>query len=469
MDPSKSSRDLFSTHLYSLVIVASLIFTQTVFKVEESFAVNKRRPGGNLPILAIPFIVEGTVDNNGVIIGKNHSDIYGIGVLGWVPASSGFTKGVYGRSDSSNGRGVMGYAHSSTGITYGVVGRSNSSSGRGVLGVNYRSTGITYGVIGRSYSVTNGAIGVLGTALGDTGATYGVYGLSKSPVGFGVYGRNTDGGEAGRFAGDVSITGDLDVGGSITGLATVITSGGAGDSGGIPALDGTGKLDSSFIPLAITTTLTGNVTGNVTGNADTATLATTATSLAGNGANCPAGQYPLGVDAGGSVEGCTVPGASDWGLTGNAGITTGTNFLGTTDNVALEVKVNSVRAFRIEPNATSPNIIGGYLGNTVTAGKFGATIGGGGSLGFVNSVTNHYGSVGGGLGNTASAQFSTVGGGVTSTASGLGPTVGGGVTSIASGLASTVPGGIDNTASGYIQLCGWSSGQSESSWFFRMG
>jgi len=44
----------------------------------------------------------------------------------------------------------------------------------------------------------------------------------------------------------------------------------------------------------------GTVVGNLTGNADTATA------LATNGANCSAGSYPLGVDASGAVENCTV-------------------------------------------------------------------------------------------------------------------------------------------------------------------
>ena len=54
----------------------------------------------------------------------------------------------------------------------------------------------------------------------------------------------------------------------------------------------------------VTAPLTGNVTGNVTGNADTATA------LAANGANCSAGQYPLGVNASGAVEDCTAVTAS---------------------------------------------------------------------------------------------------------------------------------------------------------------
>ncbi|QGH73034.1 MAG: hypothetical protein [Siphoviridae sp. ctCJE6] len=49
----------------------------------------------------------------------------------------------------------------------------------------------------------------------------------------------------------------------------------------------------------------------------TVTLAATATALAGNGANCSAGNYPLGVDPSGAVESCTadddVPESGDFG------------------------------------------------------------------------------------------------------------------------------------------------------------
>lgn len=46
-------------------------------------------------------------------------------------------------------------------------------------------------------------------------------------------------------------------------------------------------------------TFSGGLTGALTGNADTATA------LAGNGTNCSAGSYALGVDASGNSEGCT--------------------------------------------------------------------------------------------------------------------------------------------------------------------
>src|SRR5205085_6839248 len=45
-----------------------------------------------------------------------------------------------------------------------------------------------------------------------------------------------------------------------------------------------------------------------------------------------------------------------WKLGGNTGTTPGTNFVGTSDNKALEFKVNSARALRLEPDPTSPNL-----------------------------------------------------------------------------------------------------------------
>jgi hypothetical protein len=59
------------------------------------------------------------------------------------------------------------------------------------------------------------------------------------------------------------------------------------------------------------------------------------------------------------------------------GGTTLGDFLGTTDAQALELKVNGQRAFRLEPTTNSPNLIGGWSGNSVDAGVFGATINGG--------------------------------------------------------------------------------------------
>jgi hypothetical protein len=145
-----------------------------------------------------------------------------------------------------------------------------------------------------------------------------------------------------------------------------------------------------------------------------------------------------------------------WKLTGNSGTTPGTHFLGTADNQALEFKVNGARVLRLEPHATSPNLIGGYSGNSITAGVVGGTIGGGGVSTSTNRVTDDYGTVGGGYGNqagdnadgTSDAPHATVGGGYENTASNSTATVGGGYQNTAGGVHSTVGGGVYNGATG---------------------
>ena len=100
-----------------------------------------------------------------------------------------------------------------------------------------------------------------------------------------------------------------------------------------------------------------------------------------------------------------------WAVAGNSGTTAGTHFLGTTDNQALELRVNGTRVLRLEPNASSPNVIGGYFGNSVAAGLSGAVVAGGGNSSGPNSVTDSYDTVGGGLGNTSGGGAATISGG----------------------------------------------------------
>lgn len=151
---------------------------------------------------------------------------------------------------------------------------------------------------------------------------------------------------------------------------------------------------------------------------------------------------------------------SFWSLTGNSGTTPETDFIGTTDNRAFEVKVNGQRVLRVEPandstNDFSPNIIAGAPGNSVEFGVVGATIAGGGTSEFPNRAGGNFASVGGGFNNTASSDYATVGGGSANTASDSIATVGGGFINTASGLSATVGGGSANTASGrYVTVSG---------------
>lgn len=155
-------------------------------------------------------------------------------------------------------------------------------------------------------------------------------------------------------------------------------------------------------------------------------------------------------------------GGDDWSLTGNTGTIPGTDFLGTTDDKALQLHVNSARALRLEPDATSPNIIGGYSGNSITSGVHGATIGGGGEAGELNRVTDNYGTIGGGesnqagndSGTTSDGIYATVGGGYDNRATASKSTIGGGQSNQATGWFSIVGGGTDNEATGSASAVG---------------
>ncbi len=126
-----------------------------------------------------------------------------------------------------------------------------------------------------------------------------------------------------------------------------------------------------------------------------------------------------------------LPGSADaWSRTGNAGTDPAVNFLGTTDNRALEMRVNNLVVFRLEHvtdyfGDPAPNVIGGY-DNSISADS--STIGGGqgnriaqnagGSAiagGRANTIDAYSGSssIGGGSGNRIGSQsvLSTIAGG----------------------------------------------------------
>ncbi len=146
-----------------------------------------------------------------------------------------------------------------------------------------------------------------------------------------------------------------------------------------------------------------------------------------------------------------------WSLTGNAGTNPATNFLGTTDNQPLVIKVNNQQTFRFNTDSSLQRDDGGNVRGRAAvdlqifrvhpsqvASGVGSVIGGGGA----NVASDLGATVSGGLGNTASDTTATVGGGWENTASGLASTVSGGYSNTASGDYATVGGGAANTASG---------------------
>lgn len=152
-----------------------------------------------------------------------------------------------------------------------------------------------------------------------------------------------------------------------------------------------------------------------------------------------------------------------WIAGGNTFATTLAKRLGTNNAAALELEAGGLRALRIEPDSTSPNLIGGHSTNAVTVGVRGATIAGGGVFddpAFIldgpNEVTDAYGSIGGGYANIAGdnagsqndAAFATVAGGLDNDARATYASIGGGEQGRVLGAGGTVSGGRSNTALG---------------------
>jgi hypothetical protein len=148
--------------------------------------------------------------------------------------------------------------------------------------------------------------------------------------------------------------------------------------------------------------------------------------------------------------------ANAWKISGNAGTTPGVNFLGTIDNQPLELKVHGQPAFRIIPATNtvgygfSPNVIGGFSGNTIETNVIGSVISGGGRGGLAHYIAAHHGTIGGGDRNTVSGENGTVAGGGGNIVRSTYSFVGGGLfnfidTNINFGACATLGGGYGNT------------------------
>ena len=139
-------------------------------------------------------------------------------------------------------------------------------------------------------------------------------------------------------------------------------------------------------------------------------------------------------------------GGSFWGLTGNAGLSAGTDYLGSSDSNIVEVRVDNQTVMRFEPNL-EPNIVGGHASNTISKAAYGAVIAGGGHNLFPNKIHQdaHHASIAGGWGHTigTNAQASAIGGGYNSS---IGQDVDSGT--IAGGRQNQIDGQADETTIG---------------------
>jgi len=96
-----------------------------------------------------------------------------------------------------------------------------------------------------------------------------------------------------------------------------------------------------------------------------------------------------------------------WQLDGNSGTSPGTSFLGTTDNVPLELRVNNQRVFQFLTTRSNEvyNLLGGSPYNYIDPDVISATISGGGINNWfgdarINSLAADFSTIGGGAGNT---------------------------------------------------------------------
>lgn len=137
----------------------------------------------------------------------------GAGVYGWAAytGTCGDVFGVLGVTEGKGGTGVgstttagvYGLATADTGTNFGVFGevKSKNANMAGVYGIGNNTAGRVHGVLGLTASPITGSAGVFG-ASAPSGVTYGVFGRQDSPSGY-----------AGKFQGNVDITGTLTKGG----------------------------------------------------------------------------------------------------------------------------------------------------------------------------------------------------------------------------------------------------------------
>lgn len=143
---------------------------------------------------------------------------------------------------------------------------------------------------------------------------------------------------------------------------------------------------------------------------------------------------------------------SGWSLTGNAGTTPGTNFIGTTDEQAFKLRTNNVDQMILNTNGSLQRDTGGFNR-------------GYNSVDFQNSrfsesqvVSGNASSILGGIANNNSGGLSCVSGGLFNNISGSFSNIGGGVSNIIPGEQSAISGGNGNQISGLQSFIGGGGG-----------
>lgn len=110
-------------------------------------------------------------------------------------------------------------------------------------------------------------------------------------------------------------------------------------------------------------------------------------------------------------------GGAFWSLAGNSGITAGTHFVGTTEQVPLDIKAAGKRVIRVEGRTNGANIVMmGSQSNVIESTVVGSSVlGGGDEVVSMHRITADYSTIAGGLQNRVRARESIIGGGFQNT------------------------------------------------------
>ena len=162
----------------------------------------------------------------------------------------------------------------------------------------------------------------------------------------------------------------------------------------------------------------------------------------------------------GAIKSGDLEDAAAWKPTGNGGLTAGTHFIGTTDNIPVDIRSFNTRVLRLQYDASSPLITGGHPSNRVTV--TGGTIGGGGNSINPNVVSGFYGTVAGGIGNRATGSRTAIGGGFANTNAGQDGVIGGGAHNQIGGSGAVIGGGeanLVNVGADFATIAGGATNQ----------
>ncbi|MDZ4813814.1 MAG: hypothetical protein SGI99_14555 [Pseudomonadota bacterium] len=168
-----------------------------------------------------------------------------------------------------------------------------------------------------------------------------------------------------------------------------------------------------------------------------------------------------------------------WDTTGN--VVAAGEFLGSTNNVPVEIKANNRRAARFEAtgSANESRVVLGSPANVATGN--GATIGGGGSSAMTcgagsascaNQTDETFATISGGAGNAIVGPWSVIGGGDSNATQGSYTSIGGGSRNSIGLTASyaTIAGGSSNSASGqYASVSGGTGNGAVGDWSIAAG